>query len=448
MLAWAAALLSIPIIASGLVGPLRDDPYAAILPYGLTAIAIICALAFAQPLALFVAGIALLAAVRTEPAPVDVIFAILMIVTFLQGRVSPRIPVPIEIVLALTAFLTLLSAVNAVDTARAIKYGFVSLYLLAFGVWLTWVFTNPRATRLAIKAYIIAAFVSAILTVLALYAGLPGRSFFLFDEARGKGLFKDPNVYAAFLVPAAAITLEEIGRPRLLRYERKVAALLFVVITAGVVIGFSRAAWLNLTLACATVITVTALRRGGTRRALRSLSALALAGAAGFGLLLATGSLTFFQQRSQLESYDEQRFNTQASALSRVGDHLFGYGPGQVERTLDISTHSLYARAAFEQGPLGLILMALLLVGTLYYGLVLVRADADVHGIGSAALLASWLGLVANGIFIDAVHWRHLYVIAALIWCGAAMYSSRPPLKSRVRSDDTSIEFPRHAKPG
>ena len=56
--------------------------------------------------------------------------------------------------------------------------------------------------------------------------------------------------------------------------------------------------------------------------------------------------------------------------------------------------------------------------------ITLARADADVHGIGSAALLASWLGLIANGAFIDAVHWRHLYVVAALIWCGAALRSS------------------------
>ena len=423
-LVYGVGFLGILIVAAALSGPLEQGRFASTLPYGIAAIGMISALAFAQPLILFGAGFALLAAVRTEPAPVDVIFAVLMLVTFVSGRVSPRIPAPIQGILGLTVFVTLLSTVNAVDTRRAIQYGLVSMYLLVLAVWLTWVFTNARATRLAMKAYIFAGAVSAVLVVLALYFNLPGGDLFLYDPSRGKGLFKDPNVYAAFLVPAAAIALEEIGRPRLFRWHRTGAWLLFVVIAAGVVVGFSRAAWLNLAVACLTVITVTAFRRGGTRVALRSVSALAIAGVAAFGLLVATGSLTFFKQRSQLESYDEQRFDTQGSALSGVGDHLFGYGPGQVERNLEISTHSLYARAAFEQGPPGLILMILLLFGTLYYAIVLARADFDLHGIGSAALLASWLGLIANGVFIDAVHWRHLYVVAGLIWCGAALRSS------------------------
>ena len=370
VLVYGVGFLGILIVAAALSGPLQQGRFASILPYGIVAIGIISALAFAQPLILFGAGFALLAAVRTEPAPVDVIFAVLMLVTFASGRVSPRIPAPIQGILGLTVFVTLLSTVNAVDTRRAIQYGLVSMYLLALAVWLTWVFTNARATRLAMRAYIFAAVVSSVLVVLALYFSLPGGDLFLYDPSRGKGLFKDPNVYAAFLVPAAAIALEEIGRPRLLRWHRSGAVLLFVVIAAGVVVGFSRAAWLNLAVACLTVVAVTAFRRGGTRVALRSVSALAIAGVAALGLLVATGSLTFFKQRSQLESYDEQRFGAQGSALGGVGDHLFGYGPGQVERNLDISTHSLYARAAFEQGTLGLVLMVLLLAGTLYYAIV------------------------------------------------------------------------------
>ena len=134
--------------------------------------------------------------------------------------------------------------------------------------------------------------------------------------------------------------------------------------------------------------------------------------------LRVTGSLAFLQQRSQIESYDQQRFGTQSSAFGRIGDYVLGHGPGQVERSLEISTHSLYARAAFEQGVPGLLLVVLLLVATLYCAVAFARADGDVHGIGSAALLGSWLGLIMSSFFIDTVHWRHLYVVAALIWLG------------------------------
>jgi hypothetical protein len=52
----------------------------------------------------------------------------------------------------------------------------------------------------------------------------------------------------------------------------------------------------------------------------------------------------------------------------------------------------------------------------------------DTYGIGSAALLAAWCGVLANSLFIDTLHWRHLWLLAALIWAGAALrirYPSR-----------------------
>lgn len=426
---YGAGLLGALGLAVVLTGPLQQGRLAPVLPYGLVAVGIILALALSQPRILFVVGFLLLGVVSTEPAPVDVVFAILMLVTVLSGRVSPRIPAPIQIIIGLTVAVTLLSTVNAADTGRALQYQFVTFYLLALAVWLTWVFTDARATRIAVRAYLGVAAVSSVLVLLALYAGLPGGDVLLYASTRGQGLFKDPNVFAAFLVPAAAVALEEIGRPRLLPWRRSITVLLFVVIAAGVVVAFSRAGWLGLAIASATVITVEAFRRGGSRVALRSLSGLVIAGVVGLGLLAATGSLAFFRERSRIASYDEQRFGAQDAAFDRIGAHVFGHGPGQVESTLDISTHSLFARAAFEQGAPGLVLLLLLLFGTLYYAVILAQGDGSVHGVGSAALLGSWVGLIANGAFIDAIHWRHFYVLAALIWCGAMLQSDERRLK-------------------
>jgi hypothetical protein len=397
------------------------DPGAATVALGaVAALTATVALAVVRPVLLFCAAFALLGFALTEPAPVDLVFGLLMLITVAGGKVTLRVPAAIRILLAVTVLVSLLSVVNAVDTARALQYLFVSLYLLALAVWLTWAFGSPRATRLAVRAYVGVGVASSIGVVLALYAGLPGGDILLFDPSRGQGLFQDPNVYAAFLVPIAAITLEEIGRPRLLGWKRPYVIGAFVATAAGTVVGFSRAGWLNLAIACAVVIVVPAFRRGGLRPALRTFGALVLAGLVGFVLLSLTGSLTFLEERSQIESYDQARFGAQSSAFGRIGDHVFGHGPGQVETSLDISTHSLYARAAFEQGALGLVAVVLLLFATLYCAIAFVRADGSVHGVGSAALLGSWAGLMANSLFIDTIHWRHLYVVAALVWAGYA----------------------------
>jgi hypothetical protein len=44
---------------------------------------------------------------------------------------------------------------------------------------------------------------------------------------------------------------------------------------------------------------------------------------------------------------------------------------------------------------------------------------SDTYGISAAALLAAWCGLVANSFFVDTLHWRHLWLVAGLIWAGA-----------------------------
>jgi O-antigen ligase len=247
----------------------------------------------------------------------------------------------------------------------------------------------------------------------------------VFDEFRAEGLFKDPNVFGPFLVPAAVIVLEDIVRPRLFTWRRTALVVILLCLLAGILVAYSRAAWLNLAIAIATVVLVYAWRRGGFGAAVKSVALLAAAAAAGVGLLIATGSFSFFEERSGIQLYDAERFGTQSSALSRMTEQAFGHGPGQVEAALDYAAHSLYLRVGFEQGLPGAVLMVALLLVTLGLALVLTARDGEVWGVGSAALLGCWLGLIANSVFIDTLHWRQLWLVAALIWAGYAMLSPR-----------------------
>ncbi len=376
-------------------------------------------LAFARPAVLIVGAFALLGFVRFEPAPVDLVFALLMLTSLLSGRIHPQLPVVVGVPLGLLAALTILSSMNATDAARAARFELITLYLIALAVWLTSVFRDGALTRAAIKAYVLAAAATALVSAVALEIGFPNASFFLFDEFRAEGLFKDPNVFGPFLVPAAAIVLEDIVRPRLFGWGRIVLVAVLLSLLAGILVAYSRAAWLNLAIAFATIVLVYAWRRGGFGAALKAVLLLGLAGAAGLALLFATGSLSFLEQRSGLQLYDADRFRTQSSALSRMTELAFGHGPGQVETTLDYAAHSLYLRVGFEQGLPGALLVLVLLLVTLGLALILAARDADVGGVGSAALLGCWLGLIANSAFIDTLHWRHLWVVAALIWAGA-----------------------------
>ncbi len=45
----------------------------------------------------------------------------------------------------------------------------------------------------------------------------------------------------------------------------------------------------------------------------------------------------------------------------------------------------------------------------------------DSYGIGSAALLGAWVGILVESFVIDSNHWRHLWLVAALIWVGTSV---------------------------
>jgi O-antigen ligase len=241
---------------------------------------------------------------------------------------------------------------------------------------------------------------------------------------RAKGLFKDPNVFGAFLVPAALILLEEVATPRLLRLRGITKTVLLSVLGVGILFSFSRAAWLNVAVGALVMFLVLALRRGGSRRATVILAVVVTAAAALFVSVAVTSSLSFLEQRARFQVYDVQRFGAQLSGVELAVQYPLGIGPGQFERVLPISAHSTYVRALAEEGLLGLLVLLALMVLTLVLATRNAGRGIDTYGIGSAVLLSAWCGLLANSVFIDTLHWRHLWLVAALIWAGAAR---RPP---------------------
>jgi hypothetical protein len=420
-----AAILCLAVgkLLPGLLGGLKPSRVV-LVPAALVFLLVVGWLSVVRPRAAFVLAFALLGIVRVQPAPVDAVFAILIATTFAIGGARPRIPAFVGIPLTAFALLTLLSMVNATDISRAIQFEFITIYMIGLAVWLTWAFSRESWVHVAMKTYIIVAAVSGALGPIALYLPVPEKSLLTFGGDRAQALFKDANVYSAFLIPAAIILLEELTSRRFLGWRTRTVALAFALTSIGVVVAFSRAGWLDYSLAVATLLFVQASRQGGIKRAFKSVGVLLVCGALGLAVLSASGSLKFLQERSHLQSYDTERFSNQTGAFDSMTHHVFGYGPGQAEVKLPISTHSIYVRAAFEQGLLGVTMLVLVLAGTLVCAVILARRRLDVQGVGTAALLAIWLGQMANSFFIDTLHWRHIWIVAGLIWCGYAMLTS------------------------
>jgi hypothetical protein len=398
----------------------------AVLPVALLFLLAAGWLSLARPLAAFALAFVLLCVVDVQPAPVDAVFALLIATTVATVRTRPLIPAFVGLPLAGFLLLTILSMTNAVDLHRALSFEGITLYMLALAVWLSWAFTKREWVHAGVKMYVVGAAISGALGPIALYLPVPAKHVLVYGGARAEGLFKDPNVYSAFLVPAAIILLDEITTPRILGWRRRTNIALFAIVTIGVVVAYSRGAWLNYAVAVAAFVFVQSNRRGGLRRAARSIGILAACGLGGLLMLAGTGSLSFLLERSHFQAYDTQRFSNQDVAFGDMFRHLFGFGPGQTEILRPLATHSSYVRAAFEQGFLGLAALALVLFGTLLCAVLLARRSVEVNGVGTGALLGIWLGQLANSFFIDTLHWRHLWVFAALIWCSYSLVARRP----------------------
>jgi len=365
-------------------------------------------------------GFLLMSIVWVQPGPPDIVFAVVFAVAVASGRMRlRRLPMSVGILVSGFVFLNILSATFVVDPPAAERYFGITLYLAVFSIWLAGYVDTARRARLVLVGLLVTGVITGAAACLALYVpGVPLASR-LTGAQRAQGLFHDPNIFGPFMALLALFVLEELLQPRLLRIHRFWKFVMLVVLGSGVLFSFSRAAWLNAAVGVFAMLVVFALRHGGGQRAMAILVTLLAALAALAVFVSVSGSATFLSERARLQSYDTSRFSAQETGLRLVATYPFGVGPGQFESYVTISAHSAYVRALAEQGVLGLVTILALIVATLLFAGRNAAIGRDTYGIGSAALLGAWCGLVANSAFVDTLHWRHLWLVAALIWAGA-----------------------------
>jgi O-antigen ligase len=386
--------------------------------------------------------------VLVEPAPPDAAFSVLIAIALATGRFRPS-HAPGSILLALSVLLGLniLSMMEAVSVSTGLRFAFITAYLFAFAVWLAGYINSERRTRILVVAWLTIALSTALIGLLAWAMPIPTRGLWLTsDFERVKGLFKDPNVFGPFLVPITMILLDQQMRPRLLRLRTPTALLLLGILALGILFAFSRAAWGNAVVAFVITLGTAAMARRGRARALRTLVGVSVVGIAVVGVLGATGSMGFLHQRAQLQTYDTDRFAAQHAGYELGWTHPVGVGPGQFQYHHNVETHSTYVRTLAEQGFGGLAAWLAILVITLILAVQNTLRGWSTYGIGAGALLGSWCGLIVNSAVVDTLHWRHLWVVAPLIWVGA-LSNRRAEQAAQRRESSGSVLSPPSAAP-
>ncbi|MFO1145332.1 MAG: hypothetical protein U1E33_01665 [Rhodospirillales bacterium] len=376
-----------------------------------------------------------------EPAPFD--FAVLALGFFLLLALRPPTHSDLLLPVAMLgayAMFTVIAAMSATDIPEmALFMGVTFFLILVSALVCCLVATWPQATDAVLAGYCLSSVISTALS-LAVVAELLPLDMVMYDASRVQAFFKDPNVYGPSLVLSILYLLTRLEQaPRRLAWSATlVGALLMLVL--GVLYSASRAAWMNLALSLVVYIVL----RGWMARGAEAIRFWGLMAAA-CGMIVVgsavvvtmTGFEAFMDERAGLQDYDADRFGAQEEGLEMAFAVPFGGGPGQFEShvgVLGISAHSLYIRTMMENGLPGFFALMLFFALTLLVALRSVLAGGRFSGV-SAAVTASLLGALANGLFVDTLHWRSLCGSGAgLAWglYAVCLQRARPPQAPRT----------------
>jgi hypothetical protein len=350
--------------------------------------------------------------VRSEPAPFDLLLVVLLGMGLLTGRLRWR-PSKHDTVVLIGMWglivANMLSVVGVVPIFQNLRFMGITLYALSLFCFVRMYATEPRAVRILLIGYTASAALNALAVVVSFMGiGLP--IAVVRFSIRGVGFFKDPNVYAAFVVVAALWVVDEIVR-RPFSFKRTGPLLILVgVLGAGATLSLSRAAVINLTIGGFIYFV---LLRGAPRTHMVRFLMLVILVVLAIGFAIQFLGLGYaVAGRSSLQSYDEGRFSTQWHGLLAGLTHLTGVGPGGWA-----NAHSLYVRTLAEHGILGLTSL-----GVLIAGLVLPLARRALREsprnlvLPDRVLLAWVCGQLVNSLVIDSIHWRHFWVVLGLVW--------------------------------
>lgn len=368
---------------------------------------------------IFAGGVVLI-----EPSPYEVMFLLVLPVAVLAGLGLYRSTFGLlAILLGFTPF-ALIAAIQVRFTpiSEAIIFTAVTIFLMLTSYFVANYLaeSTERRMRIIVRAYTAVALMLAVIGTLAYLRLMPGADLFLRYD-RAKATFKDPNVYAPFLVLPAMFALQRVLLGR--GWQLIIAAGVYVVLFVGVFVSFSRGGWGHFAASSLITLVLVFLLEAGARDKVRIL----LMSLVGAGLLVVAlgGMLSvpavskFFELRASSQNYDTGetgRFGRQGYALELALDHPWGIGPGEF-RNLRIveEPHNVYVSVLHVYGWGGAFFFYVLLIVTLWKGCVMLLRPSP-YRLMAIPVMATFSMVVAESIIIDSDHWRHIYLMIGMIW--------------------------------
>ncbi|MEJ2624580.1 MAG: hypothetical protein P8Z80_08600 [Pseudolabrys sp.] len=338
-----------------------------------------------------------------EPSPHDALMGLLAVACLIAGvRFDRRIAVMFMLLLFWNAG-GLFTLTNVPEREKTIQYAATSIYLaVAATMWACIIADNTLQRMATIRsAYIFTAVLASFCGILG-YFNVAGLGHLFTYNERATGAFKDPNVFAPFLIWPALVLTERM----LVRRISIIDIGTLGIIVGALLLSFSRGAWAHFALSTILVIALSFLtaRDVSTRTRIFMMSAVAV---------------VLFEVRAHLiQSYDVGqggRFRLQEIALGALLRFPNGMGPFEFARLHGSQQHNVYLQAFLVYGWVGGVSYILLILTTLTVGLRTVFVATPWRPYVITAF-AAFVGEVGESFIIDSDHWRHFFLLLGMVW--------------------------------
>lgn len=355
--------------------------------------------------------------VSFEPSPYDFLMILFLssFIIFPTLKMTKAIALPI-IMVCLFLLSNLLPLLFIDKLNNALLFTAITFYLAITWICLVIVlqYIGLFNYKILLNGYLLSACISALIGVLAYFHMIPfSETFLLFTRA--KAFFKDPNVFGPYLVIPALFALSMIEVKGISRMSKTIYFLSFLLVTSGIILSFSRAAWGNYLISL--FIFIFLIKREFIRRRIKTIMLLAVVVVPVFIYLLQSPLVEdLLVSRLSYQSYDDDRFDTQRAALLKGFMNPIGVGGGQSDYVFQYSPHSLYARVFTENGVLGLVSFITILLLSIFKAFKSYWSTKSEDSIFYLIIFASLIGLTFNSFFVDTLHWRHFWLLLAFAW--------------------------------
>jgi hypothetical protein len=361
--------------------------------------------------------------VAVEPSPFELMFPVALLVFADGGMLFDRALAPLAATLLLWSSSGFLTLIPWVEEKESVNFILITLYICLATLLFAAIVARDALARMATirSGYVAAGVMSAILGIVGYFniAGT-GDYFSAYDNTRAMGFFKDPNVFAPFLVPAIIWLLQDVFLKR-----GRMATILpaLAILFAGLLLSFSRGAIIDCAFSLALLLGVTFLTAETARLRGRTLMIAGLV--AGLVVVILAAVLAIPEVRelageraTLAEDYDsgpQGRFGNQVRSIPLLLERPFGFGPLRFGHIFPQDPHEVFISAFASFGWSGGIAFLMFAAITIYVGwrVCFRRSAVQTEAIGL------WAGLfpqLLQGIQIDTSHWRHMFVLCGCLY--------------------------------